>query len=104
MDVAYPCFIILVDACFSYDIPHCLAFDPAFACCLGARERSSAPPNRRASKVRRKTAEINLRRPALLDLSLPPLARLALSPGHRQARRGLASRRLSPLLDLESAA
>jgi hypothetical protein len=46
---------------------------------------SSAPPNRRASKVRRKTPEINLRRPPVLDLSLPPLARLALDAGHRQA-------------------
>ena len=29
----YPCFIILADACFSYDIPCYLAFDPTFACC-----------------------------------------------------------------------
>ena len=40
------------------------------------------------------------------DLSLPPLARLALSDGHRQAEngRGLASGRLSPVLDLEGSA
>jgi len=41
-----------------------------------------------------------------VDLPLPPLARLALSAGHRQARngRGLASCRLSTVLDLEGAA
>src|SRR5215469_10268432 len=49
-------------ASFSYGIPCCLAFDPAFACCLGAREPSSAPPNRPTSEVRCKTSEINLGR------------------------------------------
>ena len=34
--MAYPCFIILADACFSYDTPCYLAFDPTFACCFGA--------------------------------------------------------------------
>src|SRR5271167_977507 len=43
--------------------------------------------------------------PPVLGLSVPPLARLALGAGHRQARdgRGLASCRLSPVLDLEGA-
>src|SRR5215469_7037091 len=50
---------------------------PAFACRRGARERGPAPPNRRVSKIRRKTPEINLRRTSVLDLSLPPLVRLA---------------------------
>src|SRR5215469_11771805 len=68
--------MILADACFSYDTPCCLAFNPAFACCRGTRESGSAPPNRRASEVRCKTPEINLRRPPLVDLSLQSLARL----------------------------
>jgi len=76
---------ILAEACFSYGTPCYPAFDPAFACCPGARESGPAPPNRRASEVRCKTPEINLRRPPLLDLSLPPLARLAIGAGDRQA-------------------
>src|SRR5215469_14703150 len=65
-----------------------------------------APLNRRASEVRCKTPEINLRRPPLVDLSLAPLARLAHGAGHRQTRNGpgLASCRLSTVLDLEGAA
>jgi hypothetical protein len=83
-----------------------LPFDATFGCCPGARDPGSAPPNRRASKVRRKTPEINPWRPSVLDLSLPPLARLALGAGHRQSGngRGLASCRLSLVLDLEGAA
>src|SRR6516164_5305238 len=67
----------LADACFSYDVPCHLAFDSAFACRVGAREPGAAPSNRHASKVLRKTSEIDLRRPPLVDLSLKPLARLA---------------------------
>src|SRR6516164_850793 len=65
-----------------------------------------APPNRRASEVRCKTPEINLRRPPLVDLSLQSLARLALGAGHSQTRNGpgLASGRLSTVLELEGAA
>ena len=74
----YPSFIILADGSFSYGIPRNLAFDPAAACRPAAREPGSAPPNRCASKVRRKTPEVNLRRPPLVDLSLPSLARLAI--------------------------
>src|SRR5215471_9196406 len=84
----------------------CLTFNPTFACCRGARESGSTPPNQRASEVRCKTPEINLRRPPLVDLSLQSLARLALAAGHSQTRNGpgLASRRLSTVLDLEGAA
>ena len=59
----------------------------------------------RASEVRRKTPKVDFWGPSVLDLSLPALARLVLSAGHRQAgnRRGLASRHLSPVLDLEGA-
>jgi transposase InsO family protein len=67
--MAYPSFIILADDCFSYDVPFDSAFDPPFACRRGAREPGPAPPNRRASKVRCKTREINLQRPSVLDLS-----------------------------------
>jgi hypothetical protein len=44
--------------------------------------------------------------PPAVDLSVPPLARLAFGARHRQPRNccGLASRRLSPVLDLEGAA
>src|SRR5215469_6471061 len=102
----YPSIIMLTDAHFSQVMSSNSALDFTFACCAGAREHGSAPPNRRASEVRCKTSEINLWRPPLVDLFVPPVARLALSAGHRQARngRGLASSRLSPLLDLESAA
>src|SRR5215469_9226820 len=99
-------FIILADADFSHDTACDSVLGLASACCPAARERSSAPPNRRASTVRRKTPEINLRRPPVLDLSVPTLARLALSLGHRQVRNGhsLASGGLSTVLDLEGAA
>jgi len=86
--VAYLCFIILPDACFSYDAPCDLAFDPTFACCRGVREFGPAPPKRRASEARCKTPEVNLRRPPLVNLSRPSLARLALGAGHRQTRKG----------------
>jgi putative transposase len=56
--VAYPSFIILIDACFSCDISCRLAFGPAFACCLELREPGPAAPNRRASKVRRKRPKL----------------------------------------------
>src|SRR5262249_18641032 len=59
---------LITDACFSYDVPCHLAFDSAFACRVGARKPGPAPPNRRASKIRRKTSEIDLRRPLLVDL------------------------------------
>ena len=39
----------------------------ALACCPGAREPGPAPPNRRASEVRSKTLEINLRRPGWVE-------------------------------------
>ena len=104
--MAYLCFIILPDACFSYDTPCDLAFDPTFACCRGARKFGPAPPKRRASEARCKTPEVNLRRPPLVNLSRPSLARLALGAGHRQTRNGpgLALGRLSTVLDLEGAA
>ena len=57
--MAYLCFIILPDACFSYDAPCDLAFDPTFACCRGVREFGPAPPKRRASEARCKTPEVN---------------------------------------------
>ena len=56
--MAYPSFIILIDACFSCDISCRLAFGPAFACCLELREPGPAAPNRRASKVRRKRPKL----------------------------------------------
>src|SRR5215469_18057777 len=102
----YPSIIMLTDAHFSQVMSSNSALDFTFACCPGTREPGSAPPNRRASKVRRKTPEINLWRSPLVDLFIPPLAQLALSAGPRQDRNGcgLASGRLSPLLDLEGAA
>src|SRR5215468_4683676 len=102
----YPSIIMLTDAHFSQVMSSNSALDFTFACCPGSREPGSAPPNRRTSEVRCKTPEINLWRPPLVGLFVPPLARLALSAGHRQARdgRGLASSRLSPLLDLEGSA
>src|SRR5215831_18173293 len=92
---------MLTDAHFSQVMSSNSALDFTFACCRGTREPGSAPPNRRASEVRCKTPEINLRRPPLVDLSLPSLARLALGAGHRQTRNGLglASCRLSTVLD-----
>jgi hypothetical protein len=101
----YPSIIMLTDAHFSQVMSSNSVLDFTFACCPGTREPGSAPPNRSASEVRCKTPEIDLWRPPLVDLFVPPLARLALSAGHHQARngRGLASSRLSPLLDLEGA-
>ena len=49
--------IILADAHFSQDNPHNSVFDLPFAGCSQAREPGSAPPNRRASEVRKKTPE-----------------------------------------------
>jgi hypothetical protein len=50
--------------------------------------------------------EIDFGGPTVVDLPVSPLAQLALGTGHRQARNShcLASRRLSPVLDLEGAA
>jgi hypothetical protein len=72
----------------SRDIPRNSVFDLPFACCPRAREPGSAPPNRRASAIREKTPEIDLRGPPVVDLSLPPLVRLAPGGGHRQPRNG----------------
>jgi hypothetical protein len=93
--------IILADAHFSHDIPRNFILDLPFASCSSAREPGSAPPNRRASEVRGKTAEIDSSGPPVVDLPVPPLARLALGAGHRQARNShcLASCQLSAVLD-----
>src|SRR5437879_6015586 len=98
--------IILAYAHFSHDIPRSSVLDLPFPCCPSAREPGSAPPNRRASEVRSKTAEFASSGRPVVDLPVPPLARLALGAGHRQARNGhcLASCRLSALLDVEGAA
>jgi hypothetical protein len=45
------------------------AFALPFACC-GVREPGSAPPNRRASAIREKMSEIDLRGPPVVDLSV----------------------------------
>jgi hypothetical protein len=56
---------------------------------------------RGASAIREKTVEIEVRRSFTVGLSVLPLAKLAFGARHRQARnrRGLASRRLSPVDD-----
>lgn len=58
------------------------------------------------SARREKASEINTWGPPVVGLAVPHLERLALGAGHRQARNGhcLASRRLSPVLDLKGAA
>src|SRR5215469_12405419 len=45
--------------------------DSTFACRPGARDPRFAPPNRRASEVRRKAPKVDFRGPSVLDLSLP---------------------------------
>jgi hypothetical protein len=59
-----------------------------------------------ASALRAKTPEIDPSGPPVVGLAVPHVARLAFGTDHRQARngRGLASCRLSPVLDLEGAA
>jgi hypothetical protein len=91
------------DADFSQNPPRHSVFDGSLARRPRAREPGSAPPSRRASAVGEKAPEIDYRGPCILGLSFPSLAQLVLGSRHRQARngRGLASRRLSPVLDLE---
>src|SRR2546425_12884047 len=97
--------MILADAHFSHDTPRIFGLDLPVACFPRAREPGFTPSNRRAPQVCRKAPKIDRGRPPALDLSVAPLARLALGVGHRQARngRGLASGRLSFVLDLEGA-
>ena len=98
--MAYLCFIILPDACFSYDTPCNLAFFPPSRAAVElenvALRHQNGVPQRPAAKRLKLT----------VDLSRPSLARLALGVGHRQTRNGpgLASGRLSTALDLEGAA
>ena len=50
-------FIILADAHFPHDTPHKSVFDLLFARCAPAGEPGSAPPNRRASAIRKEIAQ-----------------------------------------------
>ena len=54
--------IILADAHFPHDTPHKSVFDLLFARCAPAGEPGSAPPNRRASAMRKKSPKIDSRR------------------------------------------
>src|SRR5262249_33133989 len=76
-----------------------------FAFCPPVGERGATPPNQRASTHREKTPEIDAWGPPVVGLAVAHLERLALGAGHRPARNRhcLASRRLSPVLDLEGA-
>ena len=98
----YFSFIILADAHFPHDTPHKSVFDLPFARCAPAGEPGSAPPNRRASAIHKKSPKIDSSGPPIMGLAVPHLERLALSVGHRPARngRGLASQGLSSFLDL----
>src|SRR5664279_1014387 len=91
------------DAHFSHDTPRCSACHLPLARCPRTRELGFAPSNRHAAAVGDKTPEMDSGRPPTVDRAVPHLARLALGAGDRQARdgRGLASCRLSPVLDLE---
>src|SRR5215472_10820426 len=62
-------------------------------------------PSRRPSAVREKTPEIDPLGSLVVGLVFPHLERLAFGTGHRQTRNRhcLASRWLSPVLDLEGA-
>src|SRR5215469_18957559 len=78
---AYPSFVIPADAyCFRFNAGDS-GLDSTFACCPGARDPRSAPPNRRSSEARRKTPKFDFGGPSDLDLSLPP-------PGRKAADRG----------------
>src|ERR1700693_1245096 len=94
------------DAHSSHDILRHFVLDLPFACGAPVGEPSSASPNRRASEAREKTPKIDTQGPPVMGLAVSHLARLAFRIGHRQARNrpGMASCRLSPLLDLEGTA
>src|ERR1700687_2801151 len=62
------------DAHFFRDTSRNSILDLPFACRPPARELGSAPPNRRASEVRKETPEIDFGRSPVVDLSVPPLA------------------------------
>ena len=100
-----PFIIFSSDAYFPHVIVHHSVFDVPFARGASAGEPGSAPPNRRASAVVEKAPEIDPSRPPVVGLAVSHLARLAPGPGHRQTRNGLglASCRLSTVLDLEGA-
>jgi len=80
--------IILADAHFSHDIPRHTVFALPCACCPSAREPGSAPPNRRASEVRRKTVEIDSSGPSVVDLPVPPGARRCPSSSQKRSLLG----------------
>jgi hypothetical protein len=86
-----------------HDTPHKSVFDLLFARCAPAGEPGSAPPDRRASAMRKKSPKIDSSGPPIMGLAVPHLERLALGAGHHPARngRGLASQGLSSFLDLE---
>src|SRR6516165_6742498 len=69
-------------------------------------ENLALPPNRCASAILEKTTKIDSSGPPFMGLAVPRLERLAPGAGHRPPRngRGLASCRLSTVLDLEGAA
>jgi len=81
-------------------------FDLPFARCPPAGELGFTPPNRRAAAFRKKTSQVDSRRPPPLGLAVSRVERLELGAGHRSTRDGacLASRRLLLVLDLAGAA
>jgi len=89
----------------SLTIPFATLFSIFRSRCPRAGEPGSAPPNRRPSAVREKTPGIVPVGSLVVGLIFPHLERLALGTGHRQTRNRhcVASRRFSPVLDLEGA-